>query len=84
MVSHLEGGKCAGQCVICLFAYFDVSWVVHGGPVHKFHARVGMPGACRGAKATCRLPVDGQLFAMGNVDHDLPNQLPQHVFCGAF
>ena len=31
------------QCITWLFAYFDVLWVVHGGPSCKFHARAGMP-----------------------------------------
>ena len=38
--------KAAGvqaQCMTWLLAYFDVSWVVHGGPGRKCHARVGMP-----------------------------------------
>ena len=28
---HTEANVQA-QCMTCLFAYFDVSWVVHGGP----------------------------------------------------
>ena len=31
------------QCMTWLFAYLDVSWVVHGGLGRKCHARAGMP-----------------------------------------
>ena len=39
---HREAGVQA-QCMTWLFACFDVSWVVHGGPGRKFHARAWMP-----------------------------------------
>ena len=39
---HKEAGVQA-QCMRWLFAYFDVSWGVHGGRRRKFHALAGIP-----------------------------------------
>ena len=39
---HREAGVQA-QCMTWLFAYFDLSWVVHGGPRSQLPCSGGMP-----------------------------------------
>ena len=55
-----------------------------GTHVRKFHARVGTPWSSGGATATCKLPLDIQLFTMANVDPNLRNRLLQRLLCCPF
>ena len=72
------------QCMTWLFAYFDVSWVVHGGPRSQVPCS-GRDAMEVGARATCRLP-SNRLFSISNMSaqQDLIEQILEQVFNRVF
>ena len=77
---HGEAGVQA-QCTTWLFAYFDVSWVVQGGPRSQVPCSGRDAMEVRWARATCRLPWN-TLFSIGNMsaEQDLTEQILNRVF----